>query len=113
MATINAQHPDAQTQGCRRVLWETMGNDDQGTAQLLGRHADGSVQVIGTFGGATVTLQGSNDGTNWVTLTDDQGVAITFTTAGLKMFLPRTWKIRAITAGGSGTDLDVHLLLGD
>ncbi len=34
-----------------------------------------SVQVTGTFGGATVTILGSNDGTNYVAIKDKDGAA--------------------------------------
>jgi hypothetical protein len=89
-----------------------MGNADEGSPQVVGERPDGSVQAVGTFGSATITLQGSNDGTNWVTMTDPAGDPVTFTVAGLKMFLPRVWKLRVITSGGSGTDVDVYMLLG-
>ena len=37
--------------------------------------ADRTIHVYGTFGvGGTVVLEGSNDGTNYVTLTDSNGV---------------------------------------
>lgn len=95
-----------------RVLWEAMGDDDDGTPIIVGERPDGSVQPVGTFGGATVTLQGSNDGVNWVSLTDEASTAVTFTATGLRMFLPRCWQVRVITAGGSGTDIDVYMVLG-
>jgi len=44
----------------------------------------GAVQVTGTFGGATIALQVSNDGTNFVTLKDGTGSDITFTAAGMR-----------------------------
>ena len=112
MATINAQHLQSQTAKTRRILWETMGNADSGSPILIGECPDGSIQVVGTFGGATIVLQGSNDGTNWVTLTDEIQSPVSFTSAGLKMFLPRVWKIRPTTSGGTGTDLDVYVILG-
>lgn len=47
--------------------------------------AVGSVQMTGTFG-AAVTLAGSNDGTNFVTLKDTGGNDISMTAAGLVDF---------------------------
>lgn len=44
---------------------------------------DRSIQVTGTFGGATVQLQGSNDGVNYFALTTPAGATIQFTSAGL------------------------------
>jgi hypothetical protein len=56
-----------------------LGNADTGIAIDMTDYADRSVQVEGTFGSATITIEGSNDGTNWETLRDPQGVALTFT----------------------------------
>ena len=72
--------------------------------------SDRSVQVVGTFGGSTVTMQGSNDGVNWITLTDTAAGAATFATTGLKQLLQVTRYIRPIITGGTGL-LDVHLLM--
>ena len=112
MADIQPVKQNSNTTRTDRYLFEAMGDDDTGLPILVGERADGSIQVVGTFGGATVTLQGSNDGATWATLTDEASSGITFTATGLKMFLPRVWKIRVITAGGSATDVDAHLLLG-
>lgn len=111
MATITPTHdPIANSSGKSRwVFWEAMGDADEGESIEYGHFADRSVQVIGTFGGATVTIQGSNDNTNWETLNDLQGNAIALTEAGLKGIAEAVRYIRAITAGGSGTDVDVHL----
>lgn len=90
-------------------LWETMGDADTGTSVTFNQFGDRSVQVIGTFGSATVTIQGSNDGATWETLTDYQGNAVTFTAAGLTPIAEVTRYIRAITSGGTGTDVDVYV----
>lgn len=96
-----------------KVLWETCLNNDVGAAVGNTQYADRSVQVIGTFGGATVTMQGSNDGgTTWSTLNDGAGTPLTFTAAGIKQVLEVSQKIRPSIAGGGGTtDLDVHLVM--
>lgn len=72
-----------------------------------------SVQVFGTFGaGGTVTIQGSNDGTNWATLTDPQGNALTFTTAKIEAVQELTRYIRPASVAGDGTtNLTVIILL--
>lgn len=74
---------------------------------------DRSFACTGTFGGATVTIEGSNDGTNFQTL-------ITPATSGTVPFLASTTasaanlpvntpvaQIRAKTTGGSGTTITV------
>jgi hypothetical protein len=56
------------------------GDGAQGLGFLAG-FADKSVAVTGTFGSATLVIQGSNDGTNWFTLTDPNGNLLSFTSA--------------------------------
>ena len=90
-------------------LWETMGDADTGLAVPIPSGMYPTIQAIGTFGGATVTAEGSLDGTTWFTGHDDQANASTFTSAGGKLFAPYCWQVRVITSGGSGTDVDVYL----
>jgi len=74
--------------------------------------ADRSVQITGTFGDNTVVLQGSNDGTNYVTLSDPQGNAISKTTASIEAVLEYTRMVRpAFTATGTGTSIVVTLMV--
>ncbi len=110
MATIN---PVRSSPGgaASKILWEGMATGDTITPDLPSRSEPvGSVQVTGTFGGATVTLQGSNDGTNYVTLKDLSGADISFTTAGLAYFDGRTLYIRPGISGGSSDDVDVTVI---
>lgn len=73
---------------------------------------DRSVQITGTFGDNTVVLQGSNDGTNWVTLSDPQGNAISKTAAAIEAVLEYTRMVRpTCTATGTGTDLVVTMIV--
>lgn len=73
--------------------------------------ADKSVQVIGTFNGGTVVIEGSNDGTNWVTLSDPQGNALSKTAAFLEQILEATRYVRPRVSAGTGVDLDVFFVL--
>jgi len=79
---------------------------ESGDAFLLPGYADRSVQVFGTFGGASVVFEGSNqDGTpaTYATLSDPQGNGLTFTAAGLKAVLEMTRVVRPRVIGGDGT----------
>jgi len=69
-----------------------------------------SVQVTGSFGGATVVLEVSNDGTNWVTLTDRTGAEISLTAAGFRDITSGAQYVRARAVGGSGTSVTVRLV---
>jgi len=95
-----------------KAFWETLLNTDVGSAHRQPGWAIRHVQVTGTFGGATVTMQGSHDGTNWATLNDLQGDPITISAAGITSIQESTLQIRPNVTGGDGTtDLDVALIV--
>ena len=88
--------------------WEALGDADDGAPVSLGYASDITIQAIGTFGGATVRLQGSNDGTNWHNMTQKGGTtALGFTAAGVHSINEMPAYIRPATVGGTGTDVDV------
>lgn len=93
------------------ATWASMGADDDGSPVRYGGAADRTVQVFGTFGGTTVGMQGSLDGTNWVALTDAQGNTIEFTADGLEAITELVRFIRPVTVGGTGVDVTVMLLM--
>lgn len=72
--------------------------------------ADRSVQVEGTFGGASVLIEGSNDTTTFRTLTDPQGNDLSVSTAKIEMVTEVTRLLRPRVTGGSGASLTVSLL---
>jgi hypothetical protein len=110
MATITADiKPKAG--GVRRIIWETMGDDDTGSAVEHPDYPDKTVSVEGTFSSATVVIQGSNDGTNYETLTDLNGSSLSFTSAPVpKTIRENPLFIRASTSGGGGADIDVIIV---
>jgi hypothetical protein len=90
----------------RSVTWATLVNGDAGDAcgPDLALWSDQTVQVTGTFGAAgTVVFEGSNDGTNWFTLNNPQGTALSFTAAGLKKVQEGALYVRPHVTGGDGT----------
>ena len=112
MATVNYTATDLKTQMCSLITWPNLGNADVGQAYETKWHRDFCVTVVApTYGSATIVLQGSNDGTNWVTLNDPQGNAISFTTGTpkLEQLLEVPRYIRPSTSGGTGTDITVQL----
>lgn len=85
---------------------------DEGLPAEFCRFSDRSVQVVGTWGGGSLTMQGSNDGTNYYALTDPQGNAITKTADALEQVTELTQHIKpVITAGDITTSLTVVALL--
>lgn len=90
------------------VTWN-LGDADTGIEVQLSDFTNRSIQVAGTFASATVTIQGSNDGANWETLRDPQGVALTFAASGLKNITEQTVYVRAISSGGTGASITVTM----
>lgn len=95
-----------------QIFWETLTDSDTATsiqpAGLLPLF--GAVQFVGTIGTA-ITLQGSNDGTNWVTLTDKDGTSISTGTSGaIFEFATACRYIRPGTPTGT-SDVDVTLIM--
>ena len=95
-------------------LWETLTESDTALPVSVPFSADRSVHVVGTFGGATITMQGTNETapTNYETLTNIDGTtACTFTAAALQQIEENTVWIRPSSASGSSSDVDVYLLV--
>ena len=107
MADVTPAITEIETYGddCHIILWEELdATDTEGSPIEMPGSADRSVQVIGTFDSNTITIEGSNDGTNYETLTDIHGNAATFTASGIKQLAEVTRYIRPTTSGGSGSD---------
>lgn len=85
--------------------WAGILNGDTFGALSVPLYADKSVSVEGTLGPATITITGSLDGTNYYTLNDPQGNALTFTsgTKRLEAILENVLFIRPALSGADGT----------
>lgn len=90
--------------------WTVNTGDDGAAVTSVGPKT--SVQVTGTLGGSTVAIQGSNDGTNWITLNDEAAPAspCSFTSAGFKGVLQFAKYIKPVVTGGTATGLVVSLI---
>ena len=93
------------------VVWTGLLNGDDGAAFEGFDWADASVQITGTFGvGGSINMTGSNDGTNYVVLTDPQGNAITKTSAAVEQISEGTKYFKpVVTAGDGSTNFTVTL----
>lgn len=115
MATIQPTSDEFNRVTTRRIAWVGLATGDDGAPVDWSAHADRSVQVFGTFGGATVTMQGSNDAgpvpTNWNTLTDLNGNAIAFTAAGMEQIAESTCWVRPVVTAGAASGITVQMLL--
>lgn len=108
MATI-IPTPDRDTaSGGVLVTWNSMATGDSGAAFSLHALADITLQVTGTFGGSTVTFQGSNDGTNWHPLTQRGGTtSMAYTAAANHICNEMPVFIRPTITGGTGSAFKV------
>ncbi len=67
------------------------------------------MHLFGTWGGATILIQGSNEDspTDWQTLRDAAGNNLSFTANGLRTILELPRWIRPSSSGGTGTAVSV------
>ena len=93
------------------VVWGPIGDADVCQPVTLSNYTDQSAQVDGTFGGATLTIQGSNDATNYHTKTDPTGTAISLTQSGLRQCTEATINTKPVTSGGTGSALTVTMFM--
>ena len=93
--------------------WMTMLQGDDGLPIGNAQFTDRSVQAVGTWGGATLTVEGSNDGgTTWATLQDAEGAALSISSNDFKQIMEVSELIRPNLTGGDGTtDIDVHIVM--
>ena len=92
--------------------WTGLANSENGDAMKIPGAADRTVQVGGVFStGGEVTIQGSNDNTNWVTLTDLSDADLVFDAAAIEVIAEAPLYIRpSITGGDGSTAIDVSIL---
>lgn len=114
MATIQPTYTTvgAGNYAARLVTWTPVTENDTCQAVSIPDLTDRSVHVSGTFGGATVVIQGSNivGGTTYVSLNDSGGTAISITTEKMKVILENSLLIRPSASGGTGQSLTINIL---
>lgn len=95
------------------ITWSSLANGDVGSALEMPGSPDRSIQVVGTFGsGGNLRIQGSNDGSNWSTLTDPQGNDINLTASKIEQIMEVVRYMRPnVTAGDGTTNLTVSILI--
>lgn len=117
MATIKPTETDVsdkQDGSAFQYVWTPVTNADTCAAIRRPAHADRSVHVSGTFNGASVAVNGSNEtgGTNAVALNDPGGTAIAITAAGAKLILENMLYYQpAATGGGGSQSLTISMLV--
>lgn len=105
MATVPAvtTYPFETSLDVAVTTWDAMLAGDDGAPVRLAVYSDRSVQVAGTFGGASVTIGGSNDGVTYHALTDTQGNTLALASAALKQIVELPIYLKPRVFGGDGT----------
>jgi hypothetical protein len=102
MATINPTLDRDTVPGVILATWTGLATGDVGGGVPIAYAADMTGQITGTFGGATVTWQGSNDNTNWHPLTRRSvGTDMAFTSAAVHTANENPVFIRPAVTGGT------------
>jgi len=103
-------------QGVTIVQWASVGNTDECTPLPLGAHADRSVQITGSFDGATVKIEGTNSADlAYAPLTDPQGndIAISSYPSGysskIEAISEATQFVKPVVTGGTSPSLTITM----
>lgn len=86
--------------GVTLATWADLSGSENGDPVSVVRWSDKTLQVSGTF--TSITVQGSNDGTNWATLHDAQGNDLAPTAAGIEFIAENPLLIRVVSVGAAG-----------
>ena len=111
MAISTSVNTGDQDGSSKLFTWALTTADPTGDQVEWVQWADRAFQANGTWGGATLTLQGSNDGTNWETLSNAAGgTAATQTANGGKAVIEVYRYARpSLTTPGTGATVAVTL----
>ena len=94
------------------VSWENVTEADTFQQYLLREVvSELSMHITGTFGGATVSIDGGNIASEMLELSQIGGSAATATAADIFSLLDRPLYIKPSHSGGSSASVDVHMLV--
>lgn len=111
-AAYSATTPSLGDGSLNLYTWPLTTANPDGAPIQAPEWADRTWQATGTFGGATVAFQGSNDGTNWFSLTNAAGgAAVALVAAGGCSTVELPLYVRPnLTVVGAGATISVTLL---
>ena len=93
------------------VVWTPVTENDTCRPVSYPEMSDKSVHVSGTFGGASVAVNGSNNsGASYAALNDPSSTAIAITSEKIKAVLENTALVQPSPTGGSGQSLTISML---
>lgn len=92
------------------AVWAATTEADTFVAVKMPEYSSRSISIQGTFGGATVVVNGSIDGTNFTGLTNPAGSAISKTSAAVVGVFESVVYYQPSASGGTGQSLTVSML---
>ncbi len=96
--------------GGLKVVWSALTENDTAIAWDGGvMFPNKSAHVEGVTTGDTVVIEGSNDETNYLTLTDKQGGDMSFTADGMKTIEENPRQIRPRVSSGTGVSANITI----
>lgn len=95
--TVTTSSPQ---KGVTLASWNDLTGTENGDPVSVARWSDKTIQVAGVF--TSITVQGSNDGSNWATLHDLQGNNLSLTAAGMEVIAENPLLIRVASVGAAG-----------
>lgn len=94
-------------QGVRLRRWSAMTTGDNGEPIILTKFNDRTLHVTGTFGGATVAFEGSNDGIEYLPMRDVFNAVVSASEAKLITLTEVPLYVRPVVTGGTGTSVSI------
>jgi hypothetical protein len=112
MATIQPTIDRDTVPGAVLATWADLATGDVGAGVPVAYSADLTGQASGTFGGATITWEGSNDNTNWHPLTRRSvGTNMAFTSAAIHTANENPAWVRPAVTSGTSVAIDCTLAI--
>lgn len=110
-ATTKGRKPQPGDADVSLIQWD-LAAGETGDAVEYESFADRSVQVVGTFDGAQVVIEGSLNGVDFTSLSDPQGNVLSFSSGKIEAVLEATKAIRPrVMGGGASTELSIYLFV--
>lgn len=100
---------------CMVVKWTPVTEADTCAPVSFPEYSDKSIQVYGTFGSASIALNGSNDTVDnasptFAALRDPSSTTIAITSAGIKAVLENTVQVQPVSSGGSSSSVTIIVM---
>lgn len=95
----------------QKITWSGMNGGDSGSAVKVANWTKKAVAFTGTWNSASATLQGSNDGTNYYVLTNEQGVAVSATANSMQTVGTNPLYIKPVMTGATSGSIVIDLII--